>query len=75
MATAFHNKGFRCCLAAFRGCTGEDNKTPGAYHVGFTKDLDQLARYIKEQFPDKKIYLSGFRYGIHRSLMNLNDTF
>ena len=37
MAEAFHDKGFSCCLVAFRGCTGEENQTPGAYHVGFTK--------------------------------------
>ena len=77
MATAFHSKGFQCCLMVFRGCSGEDNLRPGAYHVGFTKDLNQLSQYIKDTFPGKRIYLSGFSLGGNvclKFLGELSDT-
>ena len=64
MAEAFHDKGFTCCLVAFRGCTGEENWTPGAYHVGFTKDVKQVTQYLKQKYPNKRIYLSGFSLGM-----------
>ena len=73
MAEAFHDKGFTCCLVAFRGCTGEENKTPGAYHVGFTKDLRQVVRHLKEQYPSKRIYLSGFSLGGNVALKYLGE--
>lgn len=37
--------------------------TPGAYHLGFTKDLHQLTKMLHERFPEKKKYLSGFSLG------------
>ena len=73
MAEAFHDKGFTCCLVAFRGCTGEENQTPGAYHVGFTKDVKQVTQYLKEQYPNKKIYLSGFSLGGNVALKYLGE--
>ena len=56
-------KGFNCCLLTFRGCSGEENLTPGGYHLGFTNDLDQLTKFIHKRYPDKKIFLSGFSLG------------
>eukprot|EP01033_Poteriospumella_lacustris_P000834 gene833-597_t len=41
-AKALIDRGFSCILVSFRGCSGELNRTPGAYHVGFTTDLRQL---------------------------------
>eukprot|EP00600_Ochromonadales_sp_CCMP1393_P007452 CAMPEP_0174963448 /NCGR_PEP_ID=MMETSP0004_2-20121128/5336_1 /TAXON_ID=420556 /ORGANISM="Ochromonas sp., Strain CCMP1393" /LENGTH=400 /DNA_ID=CAMNT_0016212075 /DNA_START=151 /DNA_END=1353 /DNA_ORIENTATION=- len=76
-ATAFLKKGFGCCLVSFRGCSGEDNRTPGAYHLGFTKDVDYLVSQINQRYPDKKIYLSGFSLGgnvILKYLGELGDT-
>ena len=37
--------GFDVAAVSFRGCSGEDNRTLGAYHVGFTKDI----RYSDER--------------------------
>ena len=31
--------GFDVAAVSFRGCSGEDNRTPGAYHLGFTNDI------------------------------------
>jgi predicted alpha/beta-fold hydrolase len=59
MATSFLSKGFACALVSFRSCSGEDNLTPGAYHLGFYKDLDQTARLLHARYPTMSLYLSG----------------
>ena len=63
MATAFLERGFSCCLVSFRGCGGELNLTPGAYHVGFTSDVNLVCQKIQERNPNLPIYLSGFSLG------------
>lgn len=63
MATAFIESDFHCCLVSFRGCSGEENLTPGAYHLGFTDDLNQITSHIQSIFPSYDIYLSGFSLG------------
>ena len=63
MATAFVGKGFECCLVSFRGCSGEPNRTPGAYHIGMTRDVDLVCRTIRERRPREEVFLSGFSLG------------
>ena len=60
---AMLKKHFSCILLSFRGCSGQPNKTPGGYHVGFTADLDLLTERIHSRYPNKRIYLSGFSLG------------
>ena len=38
-AISLSRAGFDVAAVSFRGCSGEDNRTPGAYHLGFTKDI------------------------------------
>ena len=38
-------------------------RTPGAYHLGFTSDLDLLITIIHQRHPKLKIYISGFSLG------------
>jgi predicted alpha/beta-fold hydrolase len=38
-AISLSKAGFDVAAVSFRGCSGEDNRTPGAYHLGFTKDI------------------------------------
>lgn len=63
MATAFLHKGFSTALVSFRGCSGIDNDSPGAYHLGFTDDLNQLVRMLHKNDPNRKLFLSGFSLG------------
>ena len=63
MASSFINAGFAVCLMSFRGCSGDDNLTQGAYHLGFTTDVHQLVEYINSKYPKLNIYLSGFSLG------------
>lgn len=63
MCRAYLARGFSCALVGFRGCNGEDNNTVGAYHLGFTKDLDLVTRLLHTRYPERPIYLSGFSLG------------
>lgn len=73
MAEAYLEQGFSCVLMNFRGCSGEPNRTVGAYHVGFTKDAHQITKFLKEKYPHRKIYLSGFSLGGNVSLKMLGE--
>jgi predicted alpha/beta-fold hydrolase len=62
-----------CVLVSFRGCNGKENKTVGAYHLGFTKDVDQLTAFLHKKFPNRPLYLSGFSLGGNVSLKFLGE--
>lgn len=62
-AKALLDKGFSCILVSFRGCNGELNRTPGAYHVGFTQDLRQLVDILRQELPHKRFYFTGTSLG------------
>ena len=62
-AFALVEQGFDVAAVCFRGCSGEPNRTPGAYHLGFTKDIRFIAETLHEQSPDQKIFLSGTSLG------------
>lgn len=63
MAKAFNNQGMDAACINFRGCSGEINKTPVGYHLGFTDDLKQMIDYVNKDYPGRRIYLSGFSLG------------
>jgi predicted alpha/beta-fold hydrolase len=48
MMNAFLSKGFSGCLISFRGCGDEENLTPGGYHLGFTRDVDQVCEHLNQ---------------------------
>ena len=73
MASSFINSGFSVCLMSFRGCSGEDNLTQGAYHLGFTTDVHELVEYINKKHPKLNIYLSGFSLGGNVCLKYLSE--
>ena len=47
----------------FRSCSGEDNLTLKAYHMGFTDDLKFLVEQLRQRYPAAPIFLSGFSLG------------
>lgn len=73
MCEAFTERGFACVLVSFRGCNGSDNKTVGAYHLGFTQDVDQLTLFLQKKYPRRRIYLSGFSLGGNVALKFLGE--
>ena len=63
MAMAFNNIGLDAACINFRGCSGVINRTPTGYHLGFTDDLKQMIEQVNTEYPEKRIYLSGFSLG------------
>jgi predicted alpha/beta-fold hydrolase len=47
----------------FRGCSGEINRLPRAYHSGDSDEIDWVLRHIQRQFPDRPRYAVGVSLG------------
>jgi hypothetical protein len=62
-AFALAEQGFDVAAVCFRGCSGEDNLTPGAYHLGFTEDIRFIIECLHSRRPHLKIFLSGTSLG------------
>ncbi|CAM9642327.1 unnamed protein product [Scytosiphon promiscuus] len=76
MALAYQRKGFRVAVMCFRSCSGEDNLTLRAYHLGFTEDLELVCKTLRERHPRSPLFLSGFSLGgnvITKFLGDLGD--
>ncbi len=47
----------------FRGCSGEINRLPRAYHSGDSDEIDWVLRQIQQRFPDRPRYAVGVSLG------------
>ena len=47
----------------FRGCSGEINRLPRAYHSGDSDEIEWALRQIQQQFPDRPRYAVGVSLG------------
>lgn len=63
MSRAFFSRGFEVAAVNFRGCCGEENLKPHAYHLGFTDDLHFVLQRLHSMDPQRRLYLSGFSLG------------
>lgn len=59
----------------FRSCSGEPNRTPGAYHLGFTDDLKFFLAHAlpQEAGRTQDVYLVGFSLGANVVLKLLGE--
>ncbi|MFL6622608.1 MAG: hydrolase [Sulfurifustis sp.] len=60
---AIHQRGWRGVVLHFRGCSGEPNRLPRAYHSGETDDLAFLVKTLREHEPRAKIAVVGYSLG------------
>lgn len=51
------------CVPHFRGCSGEMNLAPRAYHSGDFEEIDWILRRIKASYPGDDIYAIGASLG------------
>jgi predicted alpha/beta-fold hydrolase len=47
----------------FRGCSGEPNRLPRAYHSGDSQEIDWIVRKLKQQHPRRPLYAVGVSLG------------
>ncbi|MGZ8486892.1 MAG: YheT family hydrolase [Candidatus Binatia bacterium] len=57
--TMAQQRGWRGVVPHFRGCSGEINKLPRAYHSGDAAEIDWILRRLKRENPDCEIYVAG----------------
>ncbi|MGZ8436322.1 MAG: YheT family hydrolase [Candidatus Binatia bacterium] len=57
--TMAQQRGRRGVVPHFRGCSGEINKLPRAYHSGDAAEIDWILRRLKRENPDCEIYVAG----------------
>ncbi len=60
---AVQKLGWRGAVVLFRGCGGEINRLPRAYHSGDSAEIDWILRRLKEQNPGDAIYTVGVSLG------------
>ena len=60
---AFADRGWRGCVPHFRGCSGEPNRLPRAYHSGDSDEGDWILRRVHARWPNAKLYAAGVSLG------------
>lgn len=62
-AAACQARGWRFALPHFRGCSGELNHQPRAYHSGDSAEIDWILRRLKADSPDRLLHAAGVSLG------------
>jgi predicted alpha/beta-fold hydrolase len=60
---AVRERGWHGVVLHFRGCSGEPNRLPRAYHSGDTYEADWTLSRLKAAFPDVPVYVLGVSLG------------
>lgn len=70
---ALAKKGFASVLMHFRGCSGEANRLPRAYHSGETGDAKAWIEHLHKEYPNSKLYAVGYSVGGNMLLKLLGE--
>lgn len=62
-ARACHDAGWRLLLPHFRGCSGELNRRPRAYHSGDSEEIDWILRRIQAAHGGQRLHAAGVSLG------------
>jgi uncharacterized protein len=57
------DRGWRGLVAHFRGCSGEPNRLPRAYHSGDSDEGDWILRRLRARHPEGRLYAVGISLG------------
>lgn len=63
LMAACHKQGWRAIVMHFRGCSGEPNRLPRAYHSGETYDLHTVLDVLYKREPDTPMAAIGYSLG------------
>ncbi len=55
--------GWHGVVIHFRGCSGETNRLPRAYHSGDSEELQWIVQRLKQQHPERPLYVVGVSLG------------
>src|SRR5258706_1382477 len=54
-----HSRGWNGSVLNFRGCSGEPNRLPRAYHSGDSEEVDWVLRRLKDRLGDFSLFAVG----------------
>ncbi len=60
---AVQKRGWNGCVPHFRGCSGELNLLPRAYHSGDSAEIDWVLRRMQELYKPPRLYAAGVSLG------------
>ena len=60
---ALQQRGWNGCVPHFRGCSGELNLLPRAYHSGDSAEIDWVLRRVAGQYKPARLYAAGASLG------------
>ena len=63
LMAAVHARGWRGVVVHFRGCSGELNRLPRAYHSGDSGEIDWILRRLKQQNAARALFATGVSLG------------
>ena len=66
-------RGWRGLVPHFRGCSGEMNRLPRAYHSGDSTEIDWILRRAKAEAPDQPLYVAAISLGGNATLKWLGE--
>ncbi|MDO6384778.1 MULTISPECIES: hydrolase [unclassified Uliginosibacterium] len=58
-----HARGWNGAVVHFRGCSGEPNRLPRAYHSGDANEVDWILRRFARKYPEVPRYAAGVSLG------------
>jgi hypothetical protein len=63
LMSLLRQRGWNGVVPHFRGCSGEPNRLPRAYHSGDSEEIDWILRRLRDQFPQRTIFATGVSLG------------
>lgn len=66
-------RGWRAMVPHFRGCSGEINRLPRAYHSGDAAEIDWILRRAKAEAPTQPLYVAAISLGGNATLKWLGE--
>ncbi len=74
LMAALRGRGMRGVSVHFRGCSGEPNRLPRAYHSGDAQEIDWIVRRLRAQNADAPLFAVGVSLGGNALLKWLGES-
>lgn len=66
-------RGWRGLVPHFRGCSGEMNRLPRAYHSGDAPEIEWILRRVKAEAPSQPLYVAAISLGGNATMKWLGE--
>ena len=74
LMAAVRDAGWQGVVVHFRGCAGELNRLPRAYHSGDSTEIDWILQRLRARHPDALLFAAGVSLGGNALLKWLGET-